>query len=103
MDASAMRELGLNGYASLALQAGVWLSCGALIGALYFLALHWNARLFAFGRTPLAAMALQLGRLAVLAGALTIIVSRFGALPLLLATAGILVARTAALRIGEQP
>jgi F1F0 ATPase subunit 2 len=98
-----MTELYLNEPASLALQAGVWLSCGFLIGALHFLTLQWNVRLFVAGRGPILAMALQLSRLVLLAGALALIVSRFGALPLLLAAVGIVVARTAALRLGEQP
>lgn len=89
-------------HASLALQAGAWLSCGALIGTFHFLTLRWNVRLLALGRAPLLALAVQLGRFALLAGALAVIASRFGALPLLLAAAGILAARTAAVRLGEQ-
>jgi F1F0 ATPase subunit 2 len=103
MDAQAMTELYLSGLPSLTLQAGVWLSCGALIGTLHLLTLRWNVKLFIAGGAPLLAMALQLGRLAILTGVLAVIVSRFGALSLLVATAGILIARTAALRVGEQP
>jgi F1F0 ATPase subunit 2 len=77
------------------------LGAGALIGAAYFLTLRWNVRMLALGRTPLFATALVLGRFVVLAGVLAVIASRFGALPLLLATAGILAVRTAAVRLGE--
>ncbi len=90
----------LSDDASLALQAGVWLSAGALIGAFHFLTLRWNVTLLALGRAPLLAMALQLGRFALLAGVLAAIAARFGALPLVLAAAGILGARTAAVRLG---
>lgn len=92
----------LSEPASLALQAGVWLGCGALIGALYFRALHWSVRLCVAGSAPLVPMTLQLGRLAFIAGALAVIVGGFGAVPLLAATLGILVARTAALGMGER-
>lgn len=85
-----------------AVQAAAWLSCGALIGACYFLTLRWNVRLFALGRAPLVALALQFGRFALLAVVLAVIASGFGALPLLLAAAGVLAARTAAVRMGEQ-
>ncbi len=50
----------------------------------------------------LPATALQLGRLALLAGLLALIVNAFGALPLLLTTAGIFGARVAAVQWGEQ-
>ena len=88
--------------AGLMLQAGVWLICGVLLGAGYFLMLRWNVTLLALGRAPLAALLLQFARLVVLGAALAVIVSRFGAMPLLLATAGILAARMAAIRMGEQ-
>ena len=101
-----MTSFHLAEHAWLTLQAGTWLGAGALIGALYFLSLHWNVRMLALGRTPLLAtpllaMALVLGRFVLLAGVLAAIASRFGALPLLLAAAGILVVRTAAVRLGE--
>ena len=96
-----MTSFQLTEHAWLALQAGTWLGTGALIGASYFLALHWTVSMLALGRTPLLAMALVLGRFVLLAGVLAAIASRFGALPLLLAAAGILVVRTAAVRLGE--
>jgi len=83
-------------------QDGAWLCSGALIGALYFQTLYWNVRMLAFGRPPLLAMALQLGRFALLASALAIIARHFGALPLLLVATGILGARLVAVRLGER-
>lgn len=88
--------------ALLALQAGACLSGGALIGALHLRTLQWNVTLFVRGGTPLLPMALQLGRMAILAGALAVIAGRFGAFPLLMTAAGILIVRTVALRIGER-
>ncbi len=96
-----MTELYLSQARPLALRASLWLGCGALIGASHFLTLQTSVRLFVTGGSPLLAMALQVGRLVLLAGALAVIVG-FGALPLLLATAGILIGRTAALRLGGQ-
>ena len=93
----------LGDDALLAMQAGAWLGCGALIGACHFSMLRWSVRLLAMGRAPVLTLSLQLARFAVLAGALAVVVSRFGALPLLLATAGIVATRFAAIRMGEQP
>jgi len=86
-----------------ALDAGAWLSVGALIGASHFLTLRRNVRMLAGDRSFPLALAVQFGRLAILAGALAVIAAHFGALPLIVATAGILAARTAVLRLGEQP
>jgi F1F0 ATPase subunit 2 len=86
--------------ALLALQAGAWLSSGALIGAFYFGMLRWNVRLLVLGRTPLLAMILQVGRFALLAGVLAATASRFGAFPLLVAAVGIFLARAVAMRLG---
>jgi F1F0 ATPase subunit 2 len=102
MDAEAMTGFHLGDNALLMLEAAVWLICGALLGACYFLTLRWNVNLLALGRAPLLAIGLQLGRLAFFAAALAAIVSRFGALPLLLVTAGVLAVRTAAMRMGAQ-
>ena len=96
-----MTSFHLTKHALLALQASAWLGAGALIGTFHFLTLGWNVRMLTLGRAPLFAMALQLGRFALLGGVLAAIASRFGALPLLLATVGILAARTAAVRLGE--
>jgi F1F0 ATPase subunit 2 len=102
MDAQTMTSFHVGGNALLALQTGTWLSGGALIGACYFFTLRWNVNLLALGQAPLIGIALLLGRFAFLVGTLVIIVSQFGALPLLMAAAGILVARTAAIHLGEQ-
>lgn len=75
-------------------QAAVWLFGGALIGAAYFCTLRWNVRLLAFGRSPLLAVAVQLGRFLLLAGSLATIADRCGAAPLLFAAAGVLAVRT---------
>ena len=97
-----MTSLHLIEYVSPIVRAGAWLSAGALIGVSYFLTLGWNVRLLVLGRRPLLAIALQLGRFALLAGLLAFIASRFGALPLLLSTVGILASRLAVMRLGEQ-
>ncbi len=80
-------------------QAGAWLGTGVLIGAFYFLALHWNIRMFVLGEAPLLAMALQFGRFALLAGVLATSAGHFGALPVLLVAVGITVARMATVRL----
>ena len=95
-----MTSFDLTEHALLALRAGAWLGGGALIGAFYFLTLRWNVRMLAFGRAPLLAMALQLGAIrAPRRRACASSPVDFGALPLLLATAGILAARTATVRL----
>ena len=87
----------------LVLSVSAWLAAGALIGAFHFLTLRWNVRMFAVGQSLSLALATQLVRFALIAGVLAIIASRFGALPLLVATAGILATRTAVVRFGVQP
>ena len=76
-----------------ALQTAAWLLGGALIGAAYFGTLRLNVGLLAFGRAPLLAAGLQAVRFLLLAGLLAAVAGRCGSLPLLLAVAGILVAR----------
>ncbi len=87
----------------LLLAGGAWLAAGAAIGALYFLALRWNVQIFATGRSVFLAVAIQFARFAAMAGLLTLVAMQFGALPLLAATAGILVARTVLVRWGARP
>ena len=87
----------------LVLSVGAWLTVGALIGSLYFLTLRWNVRMFTIGQSLPLALVTQLVRFALIAGVLAIIASHFGALPLLVATAGILATRTAVVRFGVQP
>lgn len=79
----------LHSLASLPALAG--LAAGFLLGTAHFGSLWWNAAWFAEGR-PLPALLLQLGRLALLAGGF-VLLARFGALPLLAGTAGLLCAR----------
>lgn len=76
------------------------LAAGTVIGGIYFLTLRWNARMLAAGRSLLPAMAIQLGRFAAIAAALTAIAVYFGALALLATTAGILAARIIVVRLG---
>lgn len=97
-----MTSFHLAEQALLVLRVGAWLSSGALIGALYFLTLRWSVKMLTAHERLLPAMALQVGRLALLAGLLAIIVISFGTLPLLLTTAGIFGARVAAVQWGEQ-
>ncbi len=96
-------NLPLQDLIPLLLASGAWLTAGAAIGVLYFLALRWNVQIFATGRSVLLAVALQFARFAVMAGLLTIVALEFGALPLLAATGGILMARTMLLRWGAPP
>ena len=78
--------LGLAGH----LAAGIW------VGIFYFQAVWWNARLLALGGRATIAIALMIGRF-VLLGALLLLASPEGALPLLMMALGILVARSAVL------
>jgi F1F0 ATPase subunit 2 len=86
----------------LLLDAG-WLAIGALIGAFHYLTLRWNAQALIVGRSVLLVLAVQLARLVGIAGMLAIITRNYGALPLLIATFGILASRTAVLRLGAGP
>jgi hypothetical protein len=102
MDAQAMTDFDLVEPGLLALRAGGWLAAGALIGSVHFSLLRSSVRIFVQGRARLVAFALQLGRAALLAGMLAVVARRFGAWRLLLATGGILAARTAAVRLEGQ-
>jgi F1F0 ATPase subunit 2 len=105
MDAQAMTDFPLNELDLIlsVLRAGAWVAVGALIGALHFLMLRWNVRLLAVDRSLLLALATQLVRFAIVGGALAVIAGHFGALPLIVATAGIMAARTWVFRFGEPP
>jgi F1F0 ATPase subunit 2 len=102
MDARAMTQL----YATehhmfmLVLKTSAWLAIGGLIGTCHFVTLRWNAHMLATGSSLPAAVAVQLIRLAITAGMLTIITRQYGALPLLAATLGLLASRLAVLRPG---
>ena len=75
----------------------VHLAAGLALGALYFRAVWWCARLFAGGGRAATLIVLTIGRLAVLGGLLAL-ASLEGAAPLLTMALGVLVARSAALR-----
>jgi len=87
----------------LVCSVGASLAAGALIGAFHFLTLRWNVRMLATGQSLPLALAVQLVRFAVIAAALAVIASHFGALPLLTAAAGILATRTAIVGLGVRP
>lgn len=73
------------------------LAAGAGVGAVHFGGLWWNARLFAAGGRMATAIAVALGRFAVVGGVL-VVAARDGA-PALLATAlGLLIARALVMR-----
>lgn len=74
-----------------------YFAAGCAAGALYFICLRWNARLFAERARLDMTIALLLARFAVLAGLLTFAAGA-GAMPLLLMALGIFVARFAVLR-----
>ena len=97
-----MTSFHLSEHAWLAgLQAGTWIGAGALIGALYFLALRLERHdACLWPRTAVRDGVAIWDDLLLLAGILAVIASRFGALPLLLAAAGIVAARMAAVRLG---
>ncbi|MBC8751125.1 MULTISPECIES: ATP synthase subunit I [Paraburkholderia] len=81
---------------SIAAQLSMGLALGTLAGAWHFVSLRWNWPLFAQGRAA-AALALQLVRFAP-TGALLLMLAHVGALALLAGMAGILLARTIAVR-----
>jgi hypothetical protein len=90
-----MIGLSATAPALFALQTAAWLLGGALIGAAYFWTLHRNIELLAFGRSSLLlAVGLQAGRFLLLVGSLAAIADCGGAVPLLSAATGILMART---------
>jgi hypothetical protein len=80
--------------------AAFWLAAGAGIGGVYFLSLRWNVRMLATGRAMLPVIVVQLTRIAGIGVALTAIALDFGALPLLAAGVGILLARSIVVRWG---
>jgi F1F0 ATPase subunit 2 len=84
----------------LVFDGSFWLVIGALLGAFHFLSLRRSAQMLATGSAVLLALALQLIRFAVLAGALGFITRHDGVLALLVATLGVLASRTAVLRLG---
>ncbi len=82
---------------AMVLSLAVHLAAGIGLGVLYFRSLWWNIRLFTLGGRATTAIALIIGRLALLGGLLTL-ASLEGALPLLGMALGVLVARFAVMR-----
>ncbi|MGA7803173.1 ATP synthase subunit I [Bradyrhizobium sp.] len=78
-------------------QAAAWLATGVLLGLLHFHSLRMNVRCLIAGEM-LASLSLQLLRFAVTAAGLTLIARELGALPLIEAAIGLLIARSAVLR-----
>ena len=105
MDAHAMTTLSLTEPELIRHIFGMSAALGAgiLIGMLHFLTLRWNAAMFAAGQSLLPALAMQLARFAATTGALAVVAGRFGALPLLVAAAGVLATRTVVVRRGARP
>jgi F1F0 ATPase subunit 2 len=75
-----------------------WLALGALIGGVHFISLGWNVRLLASGRPLALGLAVQLLRFVLTGAALAMLAIEAGAVPLLLAGAGIVAARIVAVR-----
>ena len=73
-------------------------AAGLAAGTLHFALLRWNASLYGRPGRIGGAVALQLLRLAVL-GCVLALIARQGALPLLLAALGVLVARPIVMRM----
>jgi F1-F0 ATPase (N-ATPase) AtpR subunit len=95
-DSSRMTATG-----SLFALSTVWALGGFLFGLGYFIALRRTVDVLVGGQRRLLAVALTLGRVAA-AILLLGVAARFGALPLLTAFLGILLARTLALRAARR-
>jgi F1F0 ATPase subunit 2 len=94
MDAPAMMAAPtMTSVTDFLLHGAGWLAAGAALGVAYFGSLRWSVQMFAAGRA-LAPLGLHLARFAALAALLALVARGFGALPLLVATAGVLMART---------
>jgi len=84
----------------LVLTTSAWLAIGGLIGTWHYGMLRWNAHMLATESALPAAVAVQLIRLAITVGMLTIITRQYGAVPLLAATLGLVGSRLAVVRLG---
>jgi len=89
--------LHLTAHLPLAGALALGMAAGLAAGLLHFRLLAWNAGLFARGR-PAAALGLQLLRMAAIAAVLALLARTGGAAAVAAALAGILAARTWALR-----
>jgi len=79
--------------------AGVWLGSGMLVGTFHFLTLRWTVKTFVAARSLLLALGLQLTRFVLMVALLATVVNFLGALPLVMATMGILIMRTIIIRL----
>jgi F1F0 ATPase subunit 2 len=104
MDAQAMTLFDLTEYDLIGylFSASAWLLAGALIGAFHFLTLRWDVRMLADGQSLLLPLGIQLVRFGLITIVLIAITRSFGALPLLVATAGVVITRMAIVRLGMQ-
>jgi F1F0 ATPase subunit 2 len=73
------------------------LGAGLVLGILYFRSLWWSACRFSGSGSLVLTIALMIGRLVLIGGVLTL-ASLEGALPLLMMTLGVLIARFAVMR-----
>jgi F1-F0 ATPase (N-ATPase) AtpR subunit len=91
----------MTATSSLFALATAWALGGFLFGLGYFIALRWTVDVLVGGQRRLLPVALTLGRLA--AAILFLgLAARFGALPLLIAFVGFLLARALALRAARR-
>ena len=79
-----------------------WLTFGLGVGAMHYLSLSWNARLFARGGAFFLALGVQIARFALIASVLAIIAIQVGATALLLTGAGVIAARAVFVRKAVQ-
>jgi F1F0 ATPase subunit 2 len=103
MDEQHMSFLSMNSPPSwpLLLRLAAHLAAGMLLGVLYFRSLWWNIRRFIGGGRVTTTIALMVGRFILLGGPL-VFASLEGALPLLMLTLGVLIARSSIMRaVGE--
>jgi len=95
---SALHSAWLNQVPPV-VSVGVWLGYGMLVGAFHFLTLRWTVKMLAAARPVLLPLGLQLIRFVLMAALLVTIANFLGALPLLMATMGILIMRTIIVRL----
>ncbi len=99
MDERPVSSLSSDPFAVLAALVGLagHLAAGFALGVVYFLALWRSARLFGEGGSAISVLSLAIGRIALLAGALTL-ASLEGAPRLLAMALGALIARAVVVR-----
>lgn len=79
------------------ISAAGFLAIGFLAGVIHYAGLRWNTRFYTAAPHPAWAVGFQLARLAITAG-LLILIAFHGALALLLAAAGLVLARPVVVR-----